>query len=158
MKLTTKGRYALRSALYLAKRSQEGVPVSIREISEHEDISADFLEQIFFRLRKNGLVSSVRGPGGGFFLSRPPESISLLDLLVAAGEGFDFTPCTGRTDHSLCPRTDLCRAKPVWEELDDVIRRHAAGKTLASLLADGEPSAPGRRIDADQGGEGSGTA
>ena len=95
MRLTTKGRYALRSVIFLARRSSEGSPVSIRDIAAEESISADFLEQIFYRLRKKDIVASVRGPGGGFYFSRPLESVSLLDILEAADEGFDFSPCMG---------------------------------------------------------------
>ena len=84
MRLTTKGRYALRSVIFLARRSSEGSPVSIRDIAAEESISADFLEQIFYRLRKKDIVASVRGPGGGFYFSRPLESVSLLDILEAA--------------------------------------------------------------------------
>lgn len=81
MRITTKGRYALRAVLALARVSKEGKPVSIKSISEREDISAEFLEQIFFKLRKADVIRSVRGPGGGFFFARPLDDITLLDII-----------------------------------------------------------------------------
>jgi len=85
MRITTKGRYALRAALALARLSRDGSPVSIKILSEKEGISPEFLEQIFFKLRKAGLILSVRGPGGGFYFARPLAEISLLEILEASG-------------------------------------------------------------------------
>ena len=133
MRLTTKGRYALRSVIFLARRSSEGSPVSIRDIAAEESISADFLEQIFYRLRKKDIVASVRGPGGGFYFSRPLESVSLLDILEAADEGFDFSPCMG-DDARSCGRESHCASRQVWEELDALIRDFARSKSLISLI------------------------
>ncbi len=142
MRLTTKGRYALRSVICLARRSSGGAPVSIRDIAEEERISADFLEQIFYRLRRKGIVSSVRGPGGGFYFSRPLESVSLFDILEAAEEGFEFSPCM-EEGAVPCDREASCAARPVWQELDALIRDFARTRSLASLIEprsrDGSP-------------------
>ena len=93
MRITTKGRYALRAVLALAQSSIEGKPVSIKCISSQEGISAEFLEQIFFKLRKAGVIRSVRGPGGGFFFAKPLTEITLLDIIEASGEGIGISPC-----------------------------------------------------------------
>jgi Rrf2 family iron-sulfur cluster assembly transcriptional regulator len=146
MRLTTKGRYALRSVIFLARRSSEGSPVSIRDIAAEESISADFLEQIFYRLRKKDIVASVRGPGGGFYFSRPLESVSLLDILEAADEGFDFSPCMGDEARS-CGRESHCSARQVWEELDALIRDFARSKSLPSLIGSADRSIAAARSE-----------
>ena len=146
MRLTTKGRYAVRSAICLARRSTEGAPVSIRDIAEEEKISADFLEQIFYRLRKNGIVSSARGPGGGFYFSRPLQSITLLDILDAADEGLDFSPCL-QEDSEACGREDTCSARPIWIEFQSMMRDFARSRSLADLV-----SQKGRLGAGDAGG------
>ncbi len=92
MRITTKGRYALRATLALARLSDGQKPISIKTISEVEAISPEFLEQIFFRLRKSGMISSVRGPGGGFFFSKALDKINLKDILEASGEGLGIAP------------------------------------------------------------------
>lgn len=131
MRLTTKGRYALRAVIRLTQ-NEEGSPVSIREIAAGEELSAEFLEQIFYRLRKEGLVKSVRGPGGGFILSKSPESISILEILKAAGEEFTFTPCIDEPE-KVCPRTCTCTAKNVWSGLEKTITSYLATHSLADI-------------------------
>jgi Rrf2 family iron-sulfur cluster assembly transcriptional regulator len=133
MRITTKGRYALRAVLALAVESQDGKPVSIKTIAEREDISAEFLEQIFFKLRRAGVIRSVRGPGGGFYFARPLASISLLDVLEASGEGFGISPCAcGK--NSACDRSSDCIAGTVWRELDGQLRDFAEARTLADMV------------------------
>ncbi len=140
MRITTKGRYALRAALALARLSRDGSPVSIKILSEKEGISPEFLEQIFFKLRKAGLILSVRGPGGGFYFARPLAEISLLEILEASGEGLGIAPCIcGKED--TCDREGSCVASGVWRELDDRLREFASGRTLADMVA----AEPGRR-------------
>lgn len=133
MRVTTKGRYALRAALALARQSRERSPVSIKTISELEEISPEFLEQIFFRLRKAGLIASVRGPGGGFYFAKPLDSISLLDLLEASGEGLGIAPCICGKE-SECGRKKACVASGVWQELDQRMRDFASTRTLQEML------------------------
>ncbi|HTX74217.1 MAG TPA: Rrf2 family transcriptional regulator [Rectinemataceae bacterium] len=133
MRVTTKGRYALRAVLALAAESQDGKPVSIKTIAEHEDISAEFLEQIFFKLRRAGVIHSVRGPGGGFYFARSLDSISLLDVLEASGEGIVIAPCAcGKS--SGCDRSSDCVAGYVWRELDDKLRNFAEARTIADMM------------------------
>ncbi len=85
MRITTKGRYGLRAVINLA-RSNHSRPVSIGSIASEENVSSEFLEQIFFKLKKAGLIRSIRGPGGGFVLNRMPGEISVQDILAAVGE------------------------------------------------------------------------
>jgi Rrf2 family iron-sulfur cluster assembly transcriptional regulator len=134
MRITTKGRYALRAVLALAEASPNGKPVSIKFISEREDISAEFLEQIFFRLRRAGVIGSVRGPGGGFYFARSLDHISLMDILEASGEGLGIAPCScGKKER--CTNSATCLAGGVWREMHGKIQEYAAGRTLADIIS-----------------------
>ena len=134
MRITTKGRYALRAVLAMAEASPSGKPVSIKSISEREDISAEFLEQIFFRLRRAGVIGSVRGPGGGFYFARPLDHISLMDILEASGEGLGIAPCScGKKEK--CKISGTCLAGGVWREMHGKIQDYAAARTLADMIS-----------------------
>jgi len=139
MRMTTKGRYALRAAIALARMSDGTTPVSIKTISEAESISPEFLEQIFFKLRKAGLISSVRGPGGGFFFARPISDILLKDLVYASGECVALSPCDyGKP--TACERSSDCTAGSVWRELSAHIDTFLEGMTLEDIVSrDGSP-------------------
>ena len=93
MRITLKGRYALRAALALAEMGKNGDMVSISSLSEAEDISSIFLEQIFFKLKKAKIVTSIRGPGGGFSFNRPLNSLTVKEILDAAGEEMSYKFC-----------------------------------------------------------------
>ena len=134
MRVTTKGRYALRAVLALARSDNDGKPVSIKSISEKEDISAEFLEQIFFKLRKANVIKSVRGPGGGFFFARPLDEITLMDIIDASGEGFGIAPCACGKKRR-CDRKDDCVAYHIWRAMDGHIREYAKGRTVAEMIA-----------------------
>lgn len=133
MRVTTKGRYALRAAIALGELGGEGEPVSIKDISEREGISAEFLEQIFFRLRKAGLIKSVRGPGGGFYFARSLDDISLYDLLVASDEGIELVPCLCENE-AACERAGNCRASPIWAGLNSTLKTYAQGTKLSDII------------------------
>ena len=134
MRITTKGRYALR-AVYTLANSNKDKPVSIRELAETEDISPEFLEQIFFRLKKTGMISSTRGPGGGFRLNRAPKDITLYDILEAAGEGVEFTPCLSTDDDGpKCDRIEECVAHEVWKEASDKIKEYFSKINLQGIM------------------------
>tara|TARA_B100000614_G_scaffold238020_1_gene236609 strand:- start:424 stop:888 length:465 start_codon:yes stop_codon:yes gene_type:complete len=136
MRITTKGRYALRAMTNLAA-SFQGKPRPIKLIAAEENISPEFLEQIFFKLKKAGIIGSVRGPGGGFMLEKEPEDITVKDIFVAVDEGLDLTPCTACTETDgvdPCERMDRCLVYSVWQEASDHIINYFASITLRSIL------------------------
>lgn len=134
MRITTKGRYALKAILYLAVNGQ-GTPISIKEISAVQKISPEFLEQLFFKLKKAGIISSVRGPGGGFSLARPQEEITVKQIFDAVGEGLDLTPCTSCSDEaSICAEADECLSYDVWKAAADQIQNYFGTLTLKMII------------------------
>lgn len=143
MRITTKGRYALRALVNLA-RDTSGKPKSIKIIAEEENISPEFLEQIFFRLKKTGIIHSVRGPGGGFILNRKTSEISMRDIFLAVDEGLDLTPCTACNDESTpstCPQQDTCLLHGVWAETSDHISNFFGSMTLEVIIEKHGPKA-----------------
>jgi Rrf2 family iron-sulfur cluster assembly transcriptional regulator len=136
MRITTRGRYALRASLALAKLGKDGDPISINTLSEEENISSVFLEQIFFKLRKAGIVSSVRGPGGGFCFARPLGELSVKEILDAAGEDLSVTPCDKHQES--CDRISGCLSHHVWVETTEMVNNYLRNLTLASILERGE--------------------
>jgi Rrf2 family iron-sulfur cluster assembly transcriptional regulator len=137
MRITTRGRYALRASLALARLGKDGKPVSINILSEQENISPVFLEQIFFNLRKAGIVTSVRGPGGGFCFARSPDKLTIKEILDAAGEELNLTLCDKRNDE--CDRFGYCLSHSVWNGVTELINNYFKGITLASILEKGTP-------------------
>ncbi|MDR0399356.1 MAG: Rrf2 family transcriptional regulator [Treponema sp.] len=135
MRITTRGRYALRATLALTVLGKEGSPVSVGDLSEYEDISPIFLEQIFHRLRKAGIVGAVRGPGGGFFFTQPLEALTVRDILLAAGEDLGDAPCDKHADS--CDRVDCCPSHSVWVNLNGLMNNYLAGLTLDSVMKNG---------------------
>jgi len=132
MRITTKGRYALRAVLQLSQQSKDR-PVSIRTLSELEDISAEFLEQIFFRLRKAGLIKSTRGPGGGFQLVTALNEITVADIFQAVGEELHFSPCT-LDDGNACGREDICSAHGFWDHTYTLFRKYFEQISLQDIV------------------------
>ncbi len=130
MRVTTKGRYALRAITNLALTGSDR-PVPIKQIAADEDISPEFLEQIFFRLKKSGIISSVRGPGGGFILERDPAEVSVREIFEAVGEGLEITPCTGEED---CDRADDCLVHDIWQEASEHIVSYFDKLTLRRIM------------------------
>lgn len=139
MRITTRGRYALRASLALAKLHDAGTPVSINQLSEEAQISSVFLEQIFFNLRKAGIVSSVRGPGGGFRFALPPDNIPLKQILQAAGEELDVTDCDKNA--KACNITvQKCSAHSVWQDITDLLDSYLSKTTLADVMKRESPA------------------
>jgi len=132
MRITTRGRYALRSSLALAKLGTKGGPVSINNLSEQENISSVFLEQIFFKLRKAGIVNSIRGPGGGFCFAKPLTELTVKQILEAAGEDLEITFCDKNSNS--CDRVGECLSHNVWVNVTELVKKYFASITLASIL------------------------
>ncbi|MGO2240570.1 MAG: Fe-S cluster assembly transcription factor [Halomonas sp.] len=130
MRLTTKGRYAVTAMLDLALHAHNG-PTSLSDISQRQEISLSYLEQLFARLRRAGLVDSVRGPGGGYLLSQPPTAISVSNVIDAVDESVDATRCQGLSD---CQQGDTCLTHHLWCELSIQIRHFLDEMTLAQLM------------------------
>lgn len=152
MRLTTKGRYAVTAMLDLAIHAQNG-PVSLNDISGRQGISLSYLEQLFAKLRRGGLVASVRGPGGGYRLSRGSDEINVADVVDAVNESMDATRCNRRGD---CQDGEECLTHHLWLDLSDQIHAFLHGITLAQLIqrkeirstADRQDSNVRNRIDA----------
>ncbi|MDR2184411.1 MAG: Rrf2 family transcriptional regulator [Treponema sp.] len=132
MRITTRGRYALRASLALANLGKDGSPVSINQLSEVENISPIFLEQIFFKLRKAGLVSSVRGPGGGFCFAKSLDKLTIKEILDAAGEELDLIACHRRNKD--CDKINGCLSHHIWVGVTNMINEYFRSITLASIL------------------------
>ncbi|MBP5981481.1 MAG: Fe-S cluster assembly transcriptional regulator IscR [Halomonas sp.] len=130
MRLTTKGRYAVTAMLDLALNDQCG-PTSLGDISQRQEISLSYLEQLFARLRRSGLVRSVRGPGGGYLLSKPASDISVSAVIDAVDETVDATRCQGLSD---CQQGSTCLTHHLWCELSGQIRHFLDDITLAQLM------------------------
>jgi Rrf2 family iron-sulfur cluster assembly transcriptional regulator len=136
VRITTKGRYALRATLALAQLGKNGEMVSINSLSQAEQISSVFLEQIFFKLKKAGIVKSVRGPGGGFSFDLPLDSFSVHDILEAAGEELTVLPC----DRSLadCDRESACIAHKMIMTVTRVANDYMKSISIKTLLESDE--------------------
>lgn len=130
MKLTTRGRYAVTAMLDLALHSASG-PTSLADISGRQDISLSYLEQLFAKLRKNDLVKSVRGPGGGYLLSRCGSKINVADIIGAVNETTDATNCGGKAS---CQGGEPCLTHDLWEDLSTQIHSFLSGISLAALM------------------------
>ena len=131
MRLTTKGRYAVTAMLDLTIHADEK-PVSLAEISQRQSISISYLEQLFARLRQSDLVSSVRGPGGGYRLGRDSDTIFIAQIIDAVNESVDTTNCQGKGD---CQGGEICLTHALWDELSGEIHRFLNGISLAQLMA-----------------------
>lgn len=130
MKLTSKGRYAVTAVLDIALNA-DGGPVSLADISERQHISLSYLEQLFAKLRKGGLVKSVRGPGGGYQLGLPSEQISVGMIIAAVNENIHVTKCLGREN---CKNGVECLTHELWEDLSLRIESFLNEITLAELV------------------------
>ncbi len=130
MKLTSKGRYAVTAILDLAFHARSG-PVPLPLIARRQDISLSYLEQLFTRLRKTGLVESTRGPGGGYMLGKPAADITVANIIAAVDERVDNTRCSGASD---CQDGEQCLTHDLWEDLGDRIFGFLGGITLQDLL------------------------
>ena len=122
MKLTSKGRFAVTSLVDIALNSVGGKPVSLSEIANRQNISLPFLEQIFYSLKKNGIVKSVRGPSGGYLFAKRPDFIMIYDVISAIDEDLKITRCNG-IDHGCIPtkKKSKCLTHNLWNNLTNHI-------------------------------------
>ena len=130
MRLTTKGRYAVTAMLDLALHYGEG-PITLADIAQRQGISLSYLEQLFARLRKKSLVSSVRGPGGGYSLGRGAEHIFIAEVITAVDESVDTTRCHGAHN---CQNNERCLTHDLWQDLSDRIYEYLSDISLQELV------------------------
>lgn len=130
MRLTTKGRYAVTAMLDLALHQGQG-PITLADIAQRQGISLSYLEQLFSRLRKRTLVSSVRGPGGGYSLGRDATEINVAEVIAAVDESVDTTRCGGAHN---CQDNDRCLTHDLWHDLSDRIYDYLHQISLQDLM------------------------
>ena len=131
MRLTTKGRFAVTAMVDLAMR-QNRSPVTLATISERQHISLSYLEQLFGKLRRAKLVSSVRGPGGGYNLAQPPQGVTIASIVTAVDEPLDATQCGGKEN---CHDEKRCMTHDLWATLNEKMYEYLSSVTLADLVA-----------------------
>ena len=132
MRLSTKGRYAVMAMVDLACNSC-GKPVALADIAERQEISLSYLEQLFGKLRKGGLVKSVRGPGGGYLLSRDGNETRVSDIIMAVDELIKATRCTPGSASGCHLNRNRCMTHDLWEELGNQIYLYLSSITLADI-------------------------
>jgi len=142
MRLTTKGRYAVTAMLDLSLNYGLG-SITLADISDRQGISLSYLEQLFAKLRKKGLVSSTRGPGGGYRLSRSADEITVLDVIASVDEKVDSTACEGKGD---CNNGDECLSHELWQSLSEQIQSYLSNITLGQVVHDHEKNKNGESI------------
>jgi Rrf2 family transcriptional regulator, iron-sulfur cluster assembly transcription factor len=135
MRLSTKGRYAVTAMLDLALSSGRG-PVTLADISVNQGISLSYLEQLFAALRAKKLVRGVRGPGGGYYLGRSPDEITIANIICAVDEWVELTRCGGREN---CRDGQRCLTHHLWDQLSDEIFRFLSDISLQDLVERGRP-------------------
>jgi len=131
MRLSTKGRYAVTAMLDLAIHEGKG-PITLLDISQSQGISLSYLEQLFAKLRRDGLVEGVRGPGGGYRLAKPAAAVSIADIITAVDEKMDATLCEGKEN---CQNGERCLTHDLWTSLSKQIFDYLAAISLADFLA-----------------------
>lgn len=133
MKLSTKGRYGLRALIDLALYSEEEA-VSISSIAARQNISESYLEQLAAKLKKAGIIKSIRGASGGYRLARDPEEISVGDILRALEGSLEAVECAGLKEENTCGEADFCVTKYVWKRINDSISQTVDDIKLDRLL------------------------
>ena len=136
MRLTTKGRFAVTAMIDVALHGSDG-PVTLAAVSARQHISLSYLEQLFGKLRRSGLVESVRGPGGGYNLAKPQDQLSVADIILAVDEPIDATQCGGKEN---CHDDRRCMTHDLWAALNDHIFSFLSGVTLAQLVKQQKPN------------------
>jgi len=137
MRLSTKSRYAVTAMLDLTLNGSEG-PVTLADISENQNISLSYLEQLFASLRSKGLVRGIRGPGGGYFLGRDPAEISIADVICAVDEWVEYTRTKGNRNDGY----EQCTTRSLWNDFSDQLFDFLAKISLADLVERGRTAVP----------------
>jgi len=143
MRLTTKGRYAVTAMLDLALHQGKG-PISLADISDRQGISLSYLEQLFAKLRKQDLVQSVRGPGGGYELKRDSAQINVAQVVDAVNESVDATGCQQKGN---CQSGEICLTHHLWMDLSGQIHGFLSGISLADLVVRNDVQMVAQRQD-----------
>ena len=130
MKLTTRGRFAVNAMLDLAINTGNNVPVRLEDISERQNISKPYLEQLFNKLRRNGLVKSLRGPGGGYILARQANEINIAEIVHAVEDSMDASVCRGQGN---CLKGKPCLAHRLWQNLSVATHQYLSSISLADM-------------------------
>jgi len=133
MKLTAKGRYAVMALSDLARHST-GHPIPLAEIAERQDISLSYLEQLFAKLRRAGLVTSVRGPGGGYRLAQPATRTPIADIVLAVDQPVETNRCTPAQPCGCRESTTECLTHGLWEQLGNQIYLYLSAVSLADVI------------------------
>jgi Rrf2 family transcriptional regulator, iron-sulfur cluster assembly transcription factor len=145
MRLTTKGRFAVTAMIDLAMRNHLG-PVTLAGISQRQNISLSYLEQLFGKLRRHHLVESVRGPGGGYSLGRKAEELTVADIIVAVDEQLDATQCGGKESCNPNNGGERCMTHDLWATLNSKMIEYLDSVSLKNLVE--QNIAKGYTIDA----------
>lgn len=145
MRMSTRGRFGLRALLHLAE-NDNGAPVSVSALAREMAVSADYLMQLFVKLRRAGLIKSIRGPRGGFVLSRAPAKVTVGDIVRAVEGPIGVAPCVApescyggrerRRSKALCPKRDSCAARIVWQQLSAEIEDSLDNTDLRQVLTE----------------------
>ena len=133
MKLSTKGRYAVMALVDIAAHT-EGKPIALADVAERQEISLSYLEQLFGKLRRGGLVKSVRGPGGGYLLAREARETRISDIILSVDEPIKATRCTPGSPFGCRSNKSRCLTHDLWEELGNHIHLYLSSVSLADVV------------------------
>ena len=148
MRLSTKGRYAVMAMVDLARHSQ-GSPISLADIASRQEISLSYLEQLFAKLRRGGMVRSVRGPGGGYLLARNMTDTRISDVIMSVDEPIRATRCVPGTPTGCHGDRSRCLTHDLWEELGNQIHLYLSSVTLDDVVNRRVLGTSGVRQDAE---------
>lgn len=153
MKLSTKGRYAVMAMVDIAAHSR-GKPVALADVASRQEISLSYLEQLFSRLRRGGVVKSVRGPGGGYLLARSEAETRVSDIIMAVDEPIQTTRCTPGSPSGCHTDKSRCLAHDLWQELGNQIYLYLSSVSLADVIDKRVLGSSGQVFRADGQGNG----
>lgn len=134
MKLTTKGRYAVMAMVELSLKGTKTSPIALSKISESLNIKLNYLEQIFFKLKKGNLVHANKGPGGGYFLTKSPSEVTIISIIEAVDRGVNMTSC-GNKLLGCIGKEKICMTHDLWDGLSNVIKDYLTSMTLEKVSA-----------------------